>query len=485
LSYCRAICGLVLCFLCAAACSTFLFRTKHDFKYRWIGVDQWAAEHGCNVNIPDGLKDAGGQHYQFWGAFHTFDELLPAQEYFGDHPEYYALYEGTRTPRQLCTSNAEVQRLAAEKINHLLRDDPTLTAITLAPEDNRFFCECPACQALDEPNPGTDQIHSRRLFLFYQRVSEMVHEQFPDVIIRFGAYDTYAAPPKDKSLALPPNTFPLVCHFQQYCNNHPIQDSSCAPNTRFRQIIAEWRNLADDLFIYEYYYKVNWLDLPWPLVHAIGQDIPWYKNHGVKGLYSQYRADSAGSLLNFHVAAALLLDADADVDELVKDFCVETFGPAWKEMRAYFTVLEEAMVASGRHIPEKGFALHHAPHVFDDKVLDRCHRLLCLAQAKAEGTAYEDNVWKFHKLMEYTDQCVDFLAIAKDVLVGNEDAGGSGEKKERARLALRKGEALVRFVKNNKERYQGVIPGPGQVNPYMRHILDKLEEMAEEEGPRG
>lgn len=437
------------------------------------------------MNIPHALQNGGYQHYQFWGTFHTFDELLPAQDYFSDHPEYFALDNGKRTPRQLCTSNGEVQRLVAERIKNLLRDHPELTAVTLGPEDNRLFCQCPKCQSLDELNAAPDQVHSRRLFVFYQRVSELVHQNFPDVIIRFGAYDTYAAPPKDNRLTLPPKTFPLICHFQQYCNNHPIPDPSCEPNTRFRQIVAEWQNLADDLFIYEYYYKVNWLDLPWPLVHAIGEDIPWYKVHGVKGLYSQYRADSAGSLLNFHVAAALLLDADADVNKLVKGFCVETFGPAWKEMRAYFMVLEEAMVASGRHIPYKGFALHHASFVFDDKVLDRCDRLLGLARAKAEGTAHEDNVLKFERLMEYTDQCVDFLRIAKDVLVGNGDAGGCSGKKEKARLALCKGQALVRFVKNNKERYQEVIPTPGQVNPYMQHILDQLEEMAEEEGPRG
>jgi hypothetical protein len=345
------------------------------------------------------LQDGGFEHYEFWGAFHTFDELLPAQEYFPDHPEYYALYEGKRTPRQLCTTNKEVQRRVAERIKELIRNHPKLAAVILGPEDNRFFCQCRRCQALDEFDPASDQIHSRRLFVFYTSVSKLVHEAFPDVIIRFGAYDTYAAPPKDRSLTLPPNTFPLICHFQQYCNNHPIQDPSCEPNARFREIMAEWRNLADDLFIYEYYYKVNWLDLPWPLVHAIREDIPWCKAYGVKGLYSQYRSDAAGSLLNFHVAAALLQDADADVDELVEGFCLETFGPASHEMRDYFAVLEEAMIISGRHIPDKGFALHHAPYVFDDGVLQRCDRLLELAREKTKGTAYEDNVMKFQYLM--------------------------------------------------------------------------------------
>jgi hypothetical protein len=426
------------------------------------------------------LQDGGFEHYEFWGAFHTFDELLPAQEYFPDHPEYYALYEGKRTPRQLCTTNKEVQRRVAERIKELIRNHPKLAAVTLGPEDNRFFCQCRRCQALDESDPAPDQIHSRRLFVFYTSVSKLVHEAFPDVIIRFGAYDTYAAPPKDRSLTLPPNTFPLICHFQQYCNNHPIQDPSCEPNARFREIMAEWRNLADDLFIYEYYYKVNWLDLPWPLVHAIREDIPWCKAYGVKGLYSQYRSDAAGSLLNFHVAAALLQDADADVDELVEGFCLETFGPASHEMRDYFAVLEEAMIISGRHIPDKGFALHHAPYVFDDGVLQRCDRLLELAREKTKGTAYEDNVMKFQYLMEYAYQCVEFLRMANAVLVPDGGTEEGRDTAERASLALRKGQALVDFLNRNRDRYEDVIPEPGQVNPYMQHILDELSEIAGE-----
>jgi len=473
------ICGLLGWSICAAACSTFLFHSEHDFKYRWIGTDQWAAEHGSNVNVPPQLQDKKYEQYTFWGAFHTFDQLLPAQEYYKEHPEYYAMYEGRRVPNQLCTSNTDVHVLVAESVREVLRKNHEVTAITLGPEDNRFFCQCPFCKALDEPDPAPDQIHSRRLFLFYKRVSELVHEAFPYVIIRFGAYDTYAAPPKDKGLLLPPNTFPLVCHFQQYCNNHAIAAPSCEPNARFRQVIAGWQNLAGDLFVYEYYYKVNWLDLPWPMVHAVREDIPWYKEHGVKGFYSQYHPDSAASLLNARVAAALVLDVHVDVDQLVKDFCQEMFGPAQEEMRAYFVTLEEAMLSSDLHIPHNGFALHHAPEVFSDEAMKRCDRLLAHAQTKADHTPYQENVSKFVRLMEYANLCVDFLRTARGALVDKErDEGPAGEE-EAAAKALEKGENLVAFLKENRARFQGVIPAPEEINPYMQYILDQLAETME------
>jgi|LGOV01.1.fsa_nt_gb hypothetical protein len=470
---------LVFLIGCAGACSPFFYQTKPDFEDRWIGTDQWAAEHGCNVNILPQFQNRKCEYYWIWGAFHTFDQLLPAEKYFNDHPEYYALHNGKRIMSQLCTSNVDVQRLVAEKIKDLLRQNAQLTGLTLGPNDNRFFCQCPECRALDEPDPPPDGVYSRRLFLFYKVVSELVHQEFPDVIIRFGAYDIYTAPPRDKTLALPPNTFPLICHFQQYCNNHPIADASCALNARFSEIIAGWRNLVEDLFVYEYYYKVNWLDLPWPIVHSIREDIPWYKKNGVKGLYSQYHPDSAGSLVNFYVAAALLLDVDADADKLVDSFCRETFGPAWTEMRAYFSTLEEAMVRSGRHIPHNGYAFPHAPYVFAHKVLRRCDHLLALAQKKANETPYADNVLKFVRLMRYTSQCVDFLRTANAVLLGKEGDGCRARKAERARVALDKGRCLMAFLKKNRKLYEGVIPTPEHVNPYMQLILNQLTEAVE------
>lgn len=67
------------------------------------------------------------------------------------------------------------------------------------------------------------------------------------------------------TLGLQDNRF--ICHFQKYCNNYPISDPGSEPNARFREIIAGWRSLAKKLFIYEYYYEINWLgaDSKWHL----------------------------------------------------------------------------------------------------------------------------------------------------------------------------------------------------------------------------
>lgn len=486
------------------------------FTYRWMGTDQWAAEHGCNVNIPKEYQKKGEEYYRIWGSYHTLGRLLPPDEYFKSHPEYFALRGPLRTPEQLCLSHPEVQQIVAEALIGIIRDNPDLTAVTLGPQDNRLFCECDRCRALDEEDPAPDQLYSRSLFLFYRAVADRVHRVFPDIFVRFGCYDVYAAPPKDRTLTLPPHTFPLICHYQKYCNSHPISDPTCAYNTRFREIIADWRQRSDQLFMYEYYYKVNWLGMPWPLVHSIRDDIPWYRDNGVKGFYSQYNPNAAGCLLNYDVAAALMLDPKADVDRLVEGFCRESFGPAWQEMRAYYETLEKAMQDCGVCIPGRGFAFPHGPKVFTEDVLRKCSGLVEAATDKVTGTSYEGNVRKFALLMDYAERCVAFLRLAvqglgegrlgvpedrkEEIGKRNEEIGKRKEKREKggaergkrkeereerrekALEALGAGKALERYVRENKERFEGVIPYVGRVNPYMQVILNALEKVSRGRG---
>ncbi len=451
---------------------TFISKETPDIKYRWIGSDRWGAEHGSNVNISPEYQRGDTDYYNIWGSFHTFFRLLPPDKYFEEHPEYYSLIGENREPRQICTSNPQVQQTVAENLKEIIRKNPEIDIVTLGPEDNRNFCQCPQCTAMDEEDPEPDQLYSRRMFLFYKKISEIVHEEFPDIILRFGCYDIYAAPPRDRSITIPENTYPLVCHFQKYCLNHPISDPLCMPNRRFREVIKGWHELTDKIFIYEYYYKVNWLDLPWPIVHSIRHDISWYRQNGVIGLYSQYNPGSAASLLNFHVASALLLDVNADVDEMINDFCVENFGPSWREMRDFFNILEMAMIDSRRCFPGSGFP--NAVYVFTDEVLNRCIEQLSAAKEKAPEGLFRGNVTKFETLVDYTQRCVAFLRSTKKA----EEAKGR-EAESIGKLALKQGRKLKDYIKENSDSFKGVIPSPERVNPYLNAIIRYLDERYE------
>jgi hypothetical protein len=100
------------------------------------------------------------------------------------------------------------------------------------------------------------------------------------------------------------------------------------------------------LFVYEYY-SIGGMarsNLPWPLVHTMRTDIPYYRDRGVEGFYTQLSEDLWHRLgLNFYVAAKLCWNADLDVDALLDDYFEKFYGPAAKPMQDYFTAMEQSM----------------------------------------------------------------------------------------------------------------------------------------------
>ena len=85
-------------------------------------------------------------------------------------------------------------------------------------------------------------------------------------------------------------------------------------------------------------------NLPWPLVHTMRKDIPYYRDRGVEGFYTQLSDTLWHRLgLNYYVAAKLCWNADLNVDALLEDYFEKFYGPAAKPMKEYFMAMEQSM----------------------------------------------------------------------------------------------------------------------------------------------
>ncbi len=334
---------------------------KPSFRVRWVGNGQWSLRQRMNAYVKAGDRDVG---INWKWHFHTFRILMPPEKYHAEHPEYFALVNGERKVtdskshgNQLCTSNPEVIREVANNMIAVLDEDPSIEIITLSPNDGGGFCECERCTALDEPGRDWFAKYSRRLAIFNNEVAKIVKQAYPDVLIKVGAYAMYARPPLDEDYKPEDNLFFQLCHIY-FCHNHPLGSGMCKagetyepsgnfqPNQEFEKILDQWLKLSPHLFIYEYYSlggpaKAN---MPWPLVHTMRSDIPYYRDHGVEGFYTQLSANLWHRLgLNYYVAAKLCWNADLDVDALLDDYFEKFYGPAAEPMKRYFTGLEQAM----------------------------------------------------------------------------------------------------------------------------------------------
>ena len=365
-----------------------------SFKMRWVGTGEWALRNRMNVKVDKKL----GLHV--YSSCHTFRKLCPVETYYDEHPEYFALideerkkYEG-KHKNQLCTSNPEVIKVVAENASKILTDRPELDVMTLFPNDGLGFCECDHCKALDDPNstinvedinkswrslgPEKYGVLSNRMAIFYNKVAGQILSKHPDKYIQCGAYSAYRQPPKNIDIKMSKHTFIQIT--RNFCHDLPIESGNC--NTVYNEAIDGWLKTYPSFSIYEYYWKLAANELPYPIVHSIRKDIPYFYNKGGFGLYAQYSSKNVGTLgLNYYIAAKLLWNVKADVDAILDDFYHKFYGPAWEPMKAYHEALENTATNSNVHLPAKYDEL--LP-LFNTKLLVDCDKYLSEAKLLAD-----------------------------------------------------------------------------------------------------
>jgi len=437
---------------------------RPDFRYRWIGRNDWALFHRMNVSTNQ------PEEFQTKWFVHTFLRLVPPERYVAEHPEYYAMRGGVRadpTDRQkcvqLCTSNPEVAEAAARTIDEILEAEPSIDMISVDPEDAQNFCQCDACRALDEPGAPYARQNSRRLVLFYNRVAELVAEKHPDLLTKSIAYHTYVAPPEDPTLRLHDNVVIQFCRFEGH--DHPLFDPGNPKNREFHDYYLGWRKIAKNIIFYEYYYKVSWLHLPWPIVHTLREELPYLRDTGLMGIATQYTRNFATHGLGYYVAAKLLWNADLDVDALVEDYYQTAFAEAATPMERYYERLERAAEESGLNLagqrPYPEIVMLFTPELMRD---------LDSAVAEAENLARDPQakarVEFVAKGLAYTHLVVDYLRTIAQVHAKLPATPWRGSvtkemKDETDRLAGPKAEAIRAFLKDPANH-----PAVGGINGY-------------------
>jgi len=373
-----------------------------DFPVRWVGGGDWALRHGANAMVRIGKERVG---VKWKWHFHTFTTLIPADKYYDQHPEWWPFIKGKRQkPRkrhshsmQLCTTNPEMIKEMTRNLIAVLDKEPDIDIIALSPNDGGGFCECEKCRALDEPGRDWFARYSKRLAALNNAVAREVVKHHPNVLIKVGAYAMYLRRPLDQDLAPTRNQLVQICHIY-CCHNHPVQSDKCVdktaskgrnfmPNRVFRGMIQDWKKVTDHLFIYEYYTLggPTRAGFPWPLVHTMRKDMPYYHKVGAEGFYTQlsdsmfYRCG-----MNYYVAAKLAWDTSLDVDALMADYCEHAFGPAAEPMLAWFRRMDQAMVDADVCL-SYGLGNTHrfGPKVFTDEVMAEAGALLDRAMAAA------------------------------------------------------------------------------------------------------
>jgi len=301
-----------------------------DTHYRVTWNDQYTEWHKLDHDATGARTD--------WGMWvHTFNELVPPDVYYKDHPEYYAEVKGKRIPTQLCLTNPDVLNVTVQNLRRKIAEKPTALYWSVSQNDNRDFCTCEKCKAIDDKEGSP----SGSIISFVNQVAD----QFPDKMISTLAYEYGRHAPK--TLRPRSNVNIMLCSIEAYRDKPITEDPKSAD---FVKDVEDWGKISSDIIVWDYVIQFNNLISPFPNLHILKPNIQFFAKHGVNAMFEQGNREVGGEFaeLRAYLISKLLWDPEANVDTLMNDFLRGYYGAAAKRIRQYIDEMREALLKSGQ-----------------------------------------------------------------------------------------------------------------------------------------
>ncbi|MHB1310311.1 MAG: DUF4838 domain-containing protein, partial [Limisphaerales bacterium] len=294
---------------------------------------RWAVRNFSNsqsANIPE---DWGGC-IRYRGFVHTFYPLVPPEEHFATHPEWFSLLKGKRTTErgQLCLTNPELREHVVDRVKQWLRESPEARIVSVSQNDWYGACECEKCKALDDAEGS----QAGTMIEFVNFVAERIEKEFPRVAVDTLAYQYTRKPPL--TLRPRPNVIVRLCSIE--CNfREPLE----APvNAKFADDIRGWAKICNRLYLWDYTTDFAHYLQPHPNWQVLGPNVRFFAAHNVLGLFEQGAYQSHGSEfseLRAWVLAQLLWNPSRDDRALIEEFLAGYYGQAAPAIRRYLDLM--------------------------------------------------------------------------------------------------------------------------------------------------
>jgi hypothetical protein len=332
------------------------------------------------------LEAKHGGKIIYKGFVHTFYPLLPPEQYFKDHPEYYSEINGRRTHEyaQLCLTNPEVVRLVAERVKEWLRESPDADIVSVSQNDWGGWCECANCKALDEREGS----HAGTMINFVNQVAEIVEKDFPRVAIDTLAYQYTRKPPK--TIRPRPNVIVRLCSIE-CCFSHPL--ATCPENKTFKEDLEGWAKAANRLYVWDYTTNFAHYIQPHPNLRVLKPNIQLYVKNNVRGIFEQgdYNGGGGGdmSLLRSYMLAKFLWDPNYDERKAMREFLEAYFGKAAPAIARYIRLMHDKVQKENIHCNIWYPPTH--PHM-SPAMLDRAKKFFDEAERLAENAEVRERV---------------------------------------------------------------------------------------------
>jgi len=346
----------------------------------------YSLANGLNGSYYRNLTDEQGGTVYIHECAHTMTNLfVKPSQFYASNPEWYAYREDskTREPSQLCLTNAQALAQLVAELRALLARYEGPVIIPVSQADNKDYCQCANCKALDaqEGSPaGT-------LLRFVNAAAADIRDDFPDARIHTFAYEYTRRPPR---LTKPlPNVVVQLAPIDG-CYAHPFDDPKCPVNVEIYKDLKGWSEIAENLYLWDYSGNYAHYNSIVPNFHVLQRNMQLFAQFGVTGDYPQGipwsdQFDSEYAQLRGYLLSRLLFDPDIDYGAEMDGFLRVYYGGGWQYVREFIGLLGANCGKPdclGRHRKGKGIYTYASP--LDKLVLD----------LKPNQIAYADKLWE-------------------------------------------------------------------------------------------
>ena len=301
--------------------------------YYWEAFDgTWSLRNRTNSsNAPVPVEWGGNKAYALF--VHTFSTLVPPGKYFKDHPEYFSENNGVRNPGQLCVTNPEVVKLAADSVKLVLRGNPNAQIISVSQNDSAPCCACAKCKAEADAEGSL----AGPLLNFVNAVADEVGKEYPKVKISTLAYlDTFIPP---KTVKPRGNVVIQLC-----TDSHAWAEPflTIEETQRFQAAMKAWAAIGANIDIWDYTCNYSNYAGPMPNWQVVTDSIRFFVKHNAKGVMLQGNYQTPGTsdgYMRCWVWGKLLWDPTLDTRALMKDFVFGYYGKAAEPVWDYEELL--------------------------------------------------------------------------------------------------------------------------------------------------
>jgi len=374
---------------------------KYDppLEYRNIYDDaQWAVRNRVNATwgwVPMRTK-LGGCEY-IGRSCHSLPALLPHDQHFDSHPEYFALRDGERRRKAAhrhshpCLMSREVLDLVVASVVQTIQayqrhkgsfNPYSQIVVPVEYDDHGQVCQCAECLVVND-SEGTV---GGTLFRFLNAVGAAIEDEYPEVSVATLAYGNTEAAPKRTTLRKN-----VIIRFAPIRSDFArrLDDPDCPLNRIVHENLLKWSRICEKLHVWNYYTNFHSFFTPYPNLRVIDHNIRLLHKHGMRGLYAQSTQTQGSELreLRHYVLAKCMWRPETQARQVMEEFCRLYYGEAGPGVMEYVDLLHDyhfTQVDPAYGNPLTCYGSPKYRHSYDDEFVGKADAILARAEAAAK-----------------------------------------------------------------------------------------------------